>query len=149
MKKFIDLTNQINQGEKCFAWYDTVINEFEIHDGVSTWTWWSEFESNDQGTDLPRYKPLCPASFVGNSQMKTLRNRYIFSLRTHNISQNYEICSAADGSVNFISEDFPNRPHYMKNYSTALELVGAALKEVEGLILVSISPIESNLLPQS
>ena len=73
-----------------------------------------------------------------------MKTRYVLSLRAHNISQNYEICSSADGSVNFISEDFPNRPHYMKNYSTALELVGAALKEVKGLILVSISPMESN-----
>ena len=73
-----------------------------------------------------------------------MKTRYILNLRAHNISQNYEICSSADGSVNFISEDFPNRPHYMKNYSTALELVGAALKEVEGLTLVSISPMESN-----
>lgn len=63
MKRFINLTNQINQGEKRFAWYDTVIDKFEIHSGSSTWTHWDEFEEDYQGYDLPRYKLLYPISF--------------------------------------------------------------------------------------
>ena len=54
MIRFIDLTDQILDDEFCFAWYDTVIDEFiEIGD-VFVWYSWSEFEF-DYKNDKPKF----------------------------------------------------------------------------------------------
>lgn len=57
MKRFIDLREQSTNYR--FAWFDTVTDTFEDHNG-QTWDTWSEFEEDYDGDDLERYKNLCP-----------------------------------------------------------------------------------------
>jgi len=56
MKRFIDLGTQIwtsdEVGIKCFTWFDTTTDRFEIHSGESIWENWGQFESDFEGSDL-------------------------------------------------------------------------------------------------
>ena len=58
MKVFIDLTDVIIDGEYMFAFYDTIIERFEIHNDTSTWSSWEEFEKDYAGKEVDRYKSL-------------------------------------------------------------------------------------------
>jgi hypothetical protein len=70
VKRFIDLQDQLYasarslEGEdrefRAFAWYDTIIDEFEVHSDCQTWTYWKEFERDFCGRDLDRYRNLAP-----------------------------------------------------------------------------------------
>ena len=44
MKRFIDLGEQILEGERCFTWFNTVVDQFEEYGGVQAWQTWAEFE---------------------------------------------------------------------------------------------------------
>jgi hypothetical protein len=58
MKRFVDLRHVPWIGR--FAWYDTVRDKFETHDGEMTWHCWAEFELVYVGTELDRYRGLTP-----------------------------------------------------------------------------------------
>lgn len=73
MMRFIDLGDQILEGTREFAWFDTVTDTFERFDGEETWDTWNEFAkcfrhdeyklimANLQSTKpLGRYKALFP-----------------------------------------------------------------------------------------
>ena len=64
MKRFIDLGEQILEGERCFAFYDTVVDRFEEYYGEQVWTSWADFEENYTGNELPRYRQLVPVSLL-------------------------------------------------------------------------------------
>ena len=63
MKRFINLTNQIIDGEKEFAFYCTVRDEFETFSGAQTWNSIKEFKQDYEGDDLERYLNLIPEDF--------------------------------------------------------------------------------------
>ena len=63
MKRFIDLGDQILEGGRQFAWFNTVIDCFEEHSGEQVWATWAEFERDFMGTDLPRYHRLFPTNW--------------------------------------------------------------------------------------
>ena len=63
MKRFIDLGEQILEGERCFAWFNTVVDQFEEYGGVQAWQTWAEFEQDCGGDDLLRYRGLFPADW--------------------------------------------------------------------------------------
>jgi hypothetical protein len=65
MKRFIDLTHQIHSGNK-FAWYDTVVDQFEEWSGICTWETWEEFELDYTGDDILRYRKLVPVWVFGD-----------------------------------------------------------------------------------
>jgi len=58
MKRFVDVRNQGIGG--AFAWYDTVIDEFEEHSDSMDWNSWDEFEQDYEGIELERYRVLTP-----------------------------------------------------------------------------------------
>ena len=58
MKRFINLRGQ--ETGYNFAWWDTVIEEFEQHCGDFAFRDWSDFEEYYEGDDIDRYKRLCP-----------------------------------------------------------------------------------------
>lgn len=45
MIRYIDLSDQIVEGFREFAWYDTVKERFLDLDGTQTWNNWKEFQS--------------------------------------------------------------------------------------------------------
>jgi len=45
MIRFIDLGDQILEGTKHFAWFDTVTDTFEDHGGEQVWSSWEDFHS--------------------------------------------------------------------------------------------------------
>lgn len=61
MKRFIDLRHASISGCR-FAWWDTVLDQFESHDGAMAWDTWDEFEQDYEGPPdrLNRYRALCP-----------------------------------------------------------------------------------------
>lgn len=77
MKRFIDLGDQIDEGTKEFAWYDTILDRFEEFSGEQTWNCWDSFREayclhfpiiaqivNDKYPhikELERYRRLFPA----------------------------------------------------------------------------------------
>ncbi len=59
MKRYVDVTGQLFDDEVlAFAWYDTVVDQFETHSGYQTWDCWSDFEANYEGDELERYRGL-------------------------------------------------------------------------------------------
>lgn len=67
MIRFVDLEDQIIAGWFCFAWYDTVRDEFIEVGGSRTWDTWEEFETDyiDGPPDnleftLKRFRSLFP-----------------------------------------------------------------------------------------
>jgi len=70
MIRFIDLGDQILEGQREFAWWDTVVDEFEEFNTAQTWETWEDFaedylmeEANgtiSQSHPLSRYKGLFP-----------------------------------------------------------------------------------------
>ena len=58
MIRFIDLGDQILEGQREFAWFDTVTDTFEEVNGNQTWDTWEEFEE-DYNAD-PNKHPLDP-----------------------------------------------------------------------------------------
>lgn len=74
MIRFIDLGDQILEGTKQFAFFDTVTDTFECFDNDEAWETWLEFETSfrhEQGQviiadlsnprPLSRYKRLFPS----------------------------------------------------------------------------------------
>jgi hypothetical protein len=59
MKRFVDLRED-ETGSYTFAWWDTIVDKFETHSGNMAWSSWSDFAEEFQGSDLERYKRLCP-----------------------------------------------------------------------------------------
>ena len=61
MKRFIDLRNQGASGKR-FAWYNTVIDQFESFGGDQSWDDWNDFlESLSRtSTEPDRYRALVP-----------------------------------------------------------------------------------------
>ncbi len=60
MKRFIDIGEQTDEGDKQFAFYDTVRGEFETHNGSQTWCCVSDFEEDYKGQEIKRYLSLIP-----------------------------------------------------------------------------------------
>lgn len=58
MKRFIDLRGQ-STGYR-FAFWDTIVDRFEIHDGEQAWDTFTEFAEVYRGSELGRYRVLCP-----------------------------------------------------------------------------------------
>lgn len=56
MIRFIDLGDQILEGEKMFAWYNTVTDTFEEYSGNQRWSSWEEFKE-----DFAFHFPTIPA----------------------------------------------------------------------------------------
>lgn len=63
MKRFIDLTDQINDDEKLFAFYCTVKDCFESFSGSQTWDSIEGFKADYSGLELDRYLKLIPNNF--------------------------------------------------------------------------------------
>ena len=59
MKVFVDLRGAEIAAVR-FAWWDTVIDEFEKHSGSMAWDRWDDFES-DCLEPMARYKRLAPS----------------------------------------------------------------------------------------
>lgn len=59
MKRFVDLRGS-NTGCR-FAWWDTVVDRFEMHGDYQAWCSWEEFAFCYESNDLPRYRALTPA----------------------------------------------------------------------------------------
>ena len=64
MKRFIDLRGQ-DTGYR-FAWYDTIVDEFESVAGYEAWDAWEDFVDSAtvaewHTSNLDRYRKLCPA----------------------------------------------------------------------------------------
>ena len=58
MKRFIPLSKD-DTGYN-FAWWDTVIERFETHQGEMAWDDFKDFAEVYEGTELERYRGLCP-----------------------------------------------------------------------------------------
>jgi len=58
MKRYVNLNDQLYDGEYYFAWFNTVSNLFETHSGEQVWGAWAEFVEAYKGDELPRYKAL-------------------------------------------------------------------------------------------
>lgn len=58
MKRFVDIRNQGTCHR--FAFWDTVRDRFEEHDGCMAWDSFEEFELCYEGSELERYRALCP-----------------------------------------------------------------------------------------
>lgn len=60
MKRFIDLRHHYDDTGINFAWWDTVIDCFEIHGGLGGFETWGDFELFYDGDEIERYEGLCP-----------------------------------------------------------------------------------------
>ena len=60
MIRFINLSNQIIEEQKEFAFYDTVTDTFLTFNGSSTWWTVEEFRNDYTGEELDRYLKLIP-----------------------------------------------------------------------------------------
>lgn len=60
MKRFIDLRHTYEDTGVNFAWWDTVINCFDMHGGQGGFKDWADFELFYNGDDLERYWQLIP-----------------------------------------------------------------------------------------
>jgi hypothetical protein len=58
MKRFIDL-RECGTGYR-FAFWDTIKDEFESHGGDMAWYSFNDFEFCYGGTEIDRYRILCP-----------------------------------------------------------------------------------------
>ena len=59
MIRFIDLGDQILEGMREFAWFDTVVDRFIEFNGTHVWDSWEDFESDAEGDeDMDRYERL-------------------------------------------------------------------------------------------
>lgn len=58
MIRFIDLRHQGTYLR--FAWWDTRTNRFLEFAGEQAWSDWSDFEQVYDGTELARFRGLCP-----------------------------------------------------------------------------------------
>jgi hypothetical protein len=63
MIRFIDLTGQICDGEKEFAFFDTVTGRFIDVNGEQTWDTVEDLKSVYTGKDIDRYLNLIPEHF--------------------------------------------------------------------------------------
>jgi len=64
MIRFIDLTNQITEGTKEFAFYDTVTDKFVLFSGCQTWETIENFKQDYSGNQIDRYLSLIPNDFT-------------------------------------------------------------------------------------
>lgn len=71
MIRFIDLSDQIIDGEKEFAFYDTVIDTFKIFSGCQTWDTIEDFKNDYVGEELERYLNKIPEDFFEENYQKT------------------------------------------------------------------------------
>jgi len=73
MIRFIDLGDQILEGTRQFAWFDTIVDRFDSFCDNQAWETWLEFETDFRHNDkevaianlgnlrpLERYKSLFP-----------------------------------------------------------------------------------------
>ena len=68
MIRFIDLGDQILEGQRQFAWFNTITDTFENYNGCEAWETWKEFEDDHNADPEPihsmyhteRYKALFP-----------------------------------------------------------------------------------------
>jgi len=67
MKRFIDLSDQIIEGTKEFAFYDTTIDKFLEFQGVQTWETMEEFMKDYDGDDMERFTKLIPENWPNNA----------------------------------------------------------------------------------
>lgn len=63
MIRFINLTNQIIQGVKEFAFFDTVTDKFVEFSGSQTWITIEDFKQDYIGEEIERYLKLIPDNF--------------------------------------------------------------------------------------
>lgn len=63
MIRFIDLTDQIEEGVKHFAFFNTVIDGFDKFSGAQVFDSLQDFKLCYDGDDLQRYLHLIPESF--------------------------------------------------------------------------------------
>ncbi len=59
MKRFVDLKKGMDEVYG-FAWFDTVVDQFETHSGSMEWDTFEEFAEDYVGTELERYINLTP-----------------------------------------------------------------------------------------
>jgi len=60
MKRFIDLREHDQDIGYAFAWFDTIVDRFEDHNGMMVFDTWEDFEFSYTGTELDRYRRLVP-----------------------------------------------------------------------------------------
>lgn len=60
MIRFINITDQITDGEQEFAFFDTVTDKFKTFSDSQTWNSIADFISDYQGDELERYLDLIP-----------------------------------------------------------------------------------------
>ncbi len=61
MKCFVDLRGVISiESRWRFAWFDTEIERFEVHNGHMAWATWKEFMRDYRGRRPDRYRAICP-----------------------------------------------------------------------------------------
>lgn len=58
MIRFIDLGDQILEGEPAFAWFDTITDTFENFDGTEMWHTWKDFVEDFQVGEPCETRPL-------------------------------------------------------------------------------------------
>lgn len=59
MIRFIDLGEQICEGVREFAFYNTINDQFINCDGIETFDSWEVFQTLYKGDELERFKSLC------------------------------------------------------------------------------------------
>ncbi len=60
MKRFVDLREMDLYPTNQFAWYDTVIDQFETHGDCQVWVSFEDFAEDYEGPQLERYMSLTP-----------------------------------------------------------------------------------------
>ncbi len=71
MIRYIEIGDQICDGENYFAWYNTVSSEFLNLDGMQVWGSWREFELDfefEKMDGIERYRGLFPKSEVSGDE---------------------------------------------------------------------------------
>lgn len=77
MKRFVDLGRQLWVDEddlempRQFAFYCTVVAEFESFSGQQVFDSWEDFALFYDGSDGGRYKCLCPPWVFGGTELAT------------------------------------------------------------------------------
>ena len=64
MIRFIDLSNQIEEGINQFSFFDTVTDKFEEFSGSQTWETVYEFQEDYDGNNIDRYLDLIPLKWI-------------------------------------------------------------------------------------
>ncbi len=72
MKRFIDLKDQIIEGNNEFAFYCTVKDRFEVHGGNCIWETVQDFTNDYQGNELNRYLLLIPSHWPEKPKFSTV-----------------------------------------------------------------------------